>query len=238
MSERFIDAGLELGGKDPAYVAPDIDLEFAAANLVDGACFNTGQSCCAIERVYVHESVHAEFLERAKAHLEAYVLGDPADAATTMGPLANPAAIADLDAQVADALARGATCLTGRKARDGRFYEPTLLDNCPIDSLVMQEESFGPLLPVLAVSSDEEALAHFNDTQFGLTASVWTNDRDRAHRFAAHHDTGTIFQNRCDFADPSLPWQGFKDPGRGASLPPYGLLALTRRKSTHCRAAP
>ena len=100
------------------------------------------------------------------------------------------------------------------------------------------EESFGPLLPVLAVSSDEEALAHFNDTQFGLTASVWTNDRDRAHRFAAHHDTGTIFQNRCDFADPSLPWTGFKDTGRGASLSPYGLLALTRRKSTHFRAAP
>jgi len=238
IAERFIDAGLELGGKDPAYVAEDIDVEFAAANLVDGACFNSGQSCCAIERVYVHESVHAEFLERAKTHLEAYVLGDPSDDATTMGPLANAGSIEVLDAHVADALSRGATCITGGKARDDRFYEPTLVDGCPNDSAIMQEESFGPLLPVLAVSSDDEALAHFNDTDFGLTASVWTTDRDRARRFAEHHDTGTIFQNRCDFADPSLPWTGFRDTGRGASLSPYGLLALTRRKSTHFRTAP
>ncbi len=233
LSNRFIDCGLELGGKDPAYVAEDSDPEFAAQNIVDGACFNAGQSCCAVERVYVHRSVHQAFLEHARAHLEAYVLGDPTNPATTMGPLADSRALAGLAAQVEDALARGAKCLVGGGTRDGRFFEPTLLDGCPNDSLVMQAESFGPLLPVLVVDDDAQALAHFNDTSFGLTASVWTRDRERAHWFARGHDTGTLFQNRCDFADPRLPWTGFRDTGRGASLSMYGLLNLSRQKSTH-----
>ncbi|TDJ69824.1 MAG: aldehyde dehydrogenase family protein [Planctomycetota bacterium] len=234
---RFIEVGLELGGKDPAYVAADADLDLAVPNIVDGACYNAGQSCCAIERVYVHATVHAEFLERAQALLAEYRTGDPLDEGTTMGPLAQRKAIPFLEDQVQDAVRRGARLLAGGTGTDGRFFAPTLLDGCPNDSEVMQAESFGPLLPVLAVGSDEEALAHMNDSRFGLTASIWTEDEERAERMAAGLETGTVFMNRCDYLDPALPWTGVKDSGKGVTLSRYGFQHLTRRKSIHLRVS-
>ena len=234
---RFLDTGLELGGKDSAYVAADADLESTVANIVDGACYNAGQSCCGIERVYVHASRHDAFLEHARRQLAEYRLGDPLDESTTMGPLASRSAVTFLDEQVADAVGRGAKLLLGGKPAGalGQFFEPTLLDHCPNDSGVMQEESFGPILPVRAVGSDDEALAMMNDSRFGLTASVWTVDRARAEHFAAGLQVGTVFQNRCDFLDPGLPWTGVKDSGKGSTLSHYGFVQLTRRKAIHLR---
>lgn len=234
-SRRFVDAGLELGGKDPAYVAADADLEFAAANVVEGACYNAGQSCCAIERVYVESSVLDEFLVLAQRFLADYRGGDPLDDATTLGPLADSDALSFLEGQVEDAVSRGARLLAGGESAEGRFFQPTLLAGCPNDSEVMQEESFGPLVSVLGVSGDDEALSHMNDTRFGLTASVWTQDRERAEWFARRLEAGTVFQNRCDYLDPALPWTGYGDSGKGSTLSRYGFFHLTRRKSIHFR---
>ena len=235
---RFIDCGLELGGKDPAYVAADSDLAFSAPNIVDGACYNAGQSCCAVERAYVDASLYDDFLARAEAVMKDYVLGDPLDEATTLGPMAQKKSIAALEAQVADALARGARLITGGRAVDDVFFAPTLLADVPQDALVMQEESFGPILPVRSVKSDEEALESMNDSRFGLTASVWTEDMQRAERFVRELETGTVFANRCDYLDPSLPWTGVKDSGRGSTLSRYGYVHLTRRKAVHLRHVP
>ena len=237
-AERFIDAGLELGGKDPAYIAEDADLEFAIANTVDGACYNAGQSCCAVERVYVHHTLLDDYLAGAREALEAYRTGDPLEEETTLGPLASRGALDFLEEQVRDAVGRGASLLTGgARIPDctGNFFQPTLLAAVPNDASAMQEESFGPILPVLGVSGDEEALAHMRDTRFGLTASIWTSDQERAERFARSLDAGTIFQNRCDFLDPALPWTGYLDSGKGSTLSRYGYLHLTRRKSIHFR---
>ncbi|MCA9184545.1 MAG: aldehyde dehydrogenase family protein [Pirellulaceae bacterium] len=235
---RFIDVGLELGGKDPAYVACDADLDFAAENIVDGACYNAGQSCCAIERVYVHKDVYDAFLEKCLPFVQAYKLGDPFDSSTTLGPLARRAGLKELKNHVDTAIADGARLLAGGHpvpGTAGNFFEPTLLADVPQSTLVMQEESFGPLIPVAAVPSDEEAIARMNDSRYGLTASVWTRDRDRAMSMARQLQAGTIFQNRCDFVDPSQPWTGWGDSGRGSTLSRYGFWNLTRRKSLHLR---
>lgn len=237
-ARRFIDVGLELGGKDPAYVAADADIEVAAAGVVDGACYNAGQSCCAVERVYVHANVYDAFMERAQTHLEALVMGDPLADGTTLGPLASRSALEFLETQVRDAESRGARVLLGgRRAPDtsGNFFPPTLIADVPNDADVMQEESFGPILPVLRVADDEEALQRMNDTQLGLTASLWTRDTERAERLARELDVGTVFQNRCDYLDPALPWTGARDSGKGSTLSRYGYFHLTRRKSLHFR---
>jgi acyl-CoA reductase-like NAD-dependent aldehyde dehydrogenase len=236
--ERGISAGLELGGKDPAYVAEDAELDFTVANVVEGACANAGQSCCAVERAYVHESLYAAFLERATLVLQAYRLGDALEETTTLGPLVDRAALAKVEEHVADALARGARLLCGgrrRAALPGWFYEPTLLADVPAEALVMREETFGPVLPVRAVRDDDEALAAMNDSRYGLTASVWTRDEARVERFVRALECGTVFQNRCDFLAPGLPWTGWKESGLGSTLSRYGFLALTRRKSVHLR---
>ena len=238
VSSRLIGVGLELGGKDPAYVAEDADLGFAAENVVDGACYNAGQSCCAVERVYVHRAVYDEFVERTQQVLEQYQLGDPLDQRTTMGPLASRAALDLLDRQMADGRRRGAEIrLGGRRLEgaEGNFFLPTLMLKVPNDAEVMQVESFGPILPVRPVNNDREALALMNDSTLGLTASVWSSDRERADWFAERLKVGTVYQNRCDYLDPALPWTGVKESGLGSSLSAYGFYHLTRRQSINFR---
>ena len=233
-ADRFIDVGLELGGKDPAYVAADADLARAVENLVDGACYNAGQSCCGIERVYVHASLYDSFVERAIPLMNAYRTGDPLADGTTLGPMAQASALDELDAQVKDAVSQGARVLTGGR-REGPFYLPTLVTGAPQASAIVQEENFGPLLPVIKVADDAEAIRWMNDSRYGLTASVWTADAARAGVMASQLNAGVVFQNRCDFIDPALPWSGWGDSGRGSSLSRHGYLALTRRKGLHLR---
>ncbi len=235
-SRRFLDVGLELGGKDPAYVAEDADLDLAVANIVDGACYNAGQSCCAVERIYVHRKIYGEFLERAAPLLAMYRLGDPMKEETTMGPLVSRDALASLEEKIAEAQELGAKLIMGGKRLEntaGNFFPPTLLANVVNHARVMQEESFAPILPVHPVAHDDEALVRMNDTSFGLTASVWTKSAERAERFARKLDVGTIYQNRCDYLDPALPWTGARDSGKGSTLSRYGFYQLTRRKSIH-----
>ncbi|MEO7094253.1 MAG: aldehyde dehydrogenase family protein [Polyangiales bacterium] len=234
-AQRFIEVGLELGGNDPAYVAADADLEQALAGIVDGACYNAGQSCCAVERVYVHRSLYAKFLAGAETLMRAYVLGDPRSDATNLGPIAQPNQPAVLEKQVDDAVKRGARVLLGGKPTQvegkGRFFQPTLLADVDEASDVMSLESFGPLLPVAPVDGDDDALARMNDDDLGLTASVWTRDRERAARFAARLEFGTVYMNRCDALDPGLPWTGVKDSGKGSTLSVLGFEHLTRPKA-------
>jgi acyl-CoA reductase-like NAD-dependent aldehyde dehydrogenase len=238
-SSRFLHVGLELGGNDPAYVAPDCDFDKTVENIVDGAIYNAGQSCCAVERVYVHRSLYPRFVDACEALVRAYVLGDPKDAATTLGPTAQPNHPSELESFVEDAASRGARVVTGGKrtaaAGRGRFFEATLVRDVGPASMLMQKESFGPILPIAPVESDEEALACMNASALGLTASVWTSDRERADRMARALEYGTVFMNRCDHVDPSLPWSGWKDSGRGLSLGHLGFDQLTRPKALHYR---
>ena len=236
---RFLHPCLELGGNDPAYVAADCDLENAVENVVDGAMYNAGQSCCAVERVYVHEAVYGRFLEMAEPLVRAYVMGDPTRPQTTLGPIAQPHHVPELAALVEDAKTNGGRVVAGGKRASvggrGRFFEATLVAECTQSMELFQKESFGPILPVARVASDEEAVVRMNDSRLGLTASVWTGDRERAARFAHALEHGTVFMNRCDYLDPALPWGGWKDSGRGASLGAIGLHALTRPKAVHFR---
>jgi acyl-CoA reductase-like NAD-dependent aldehyde dehydrogenase len=238
-TDRFMHPGLELGGNDPAYVAPDCDLARTVENVVDGAIYNAGQSCCAIERVYVHRSLYGRFLEMAEPLVRKYVMGDPTHDATTLGPIAQPHHVAELEALTRDAQARGARIVAGGRRANvsgrGRFFEATLVADGDHSMQLFQRESFGPIVPLMAVDSDEQALAMMNDSSLGLTASVWTSDRDRAARFAAALECGTVFMNRCDYLDPALPWSGWKDSGRGVSLSALGFEALTSAKSIHFR---
>jgi acyl-CoA reductase-like NAD-dependent aldehyde dehydrogenase len=213
--DRFLHVGLELGGNDPAYVAADADLAKTVENVVDGAIYNAGQSCCAVERVYVHESRYEDFIAAAEPLVRAYVLGDPNDDKTTLGPIAQPWHVKELTAMVGDAKAKGAKVVTGGEAcaasGKGRFFQATLLRDVPQSADLMQKESFGPILAVSAVSSDEDALAKMNDSRLGLTASIWTKDKERAERLARDLEFGTVYMNRCDALDPALPWTGVKD---------------------------
>jgi len=234
---RFLHIGYELGGNDGAYVAEDADVARSIENLVDGAMYNAGQSCCAIERVFVHARHYAAFIEGAEKLVRAYVLGDPLDDATTMGPIAQPLHVEELEGLVRDAVRGGAKLVVGGErcsvAGRGRFFQPTMLLNVRADSRVMREEQFGPLLVVQQVASDEEAVARINDSVYGLTASLWTSDAERAARIADDLRVGTVFMNRCDYVDPLLPWSGVGLSGRGHSLSRIGFDALTRPRALH-----
>lgn len=236
-ADRFLHVGLELGGNDPAYVAADCDIQKAAESLVDGAMYNAGQSCCAVERVYVHASLYEKFIEAAEAIVKGYVLGDPMADTTSMGPIAQPNHVAELEAFVGDATSKGAKLVAGGKKQTvdgkGRFFQPTLLRDVTHAMDLFKKESFGPILPVSPVSSDDEALQKMNDSQLGLTAAVYTMDRERAARMARALQAGTVFMNRCDALDPALPWSGVKDTGRGVTLSSLGFDYLTRPKAIH-----
>jgi acyl-CoA reductase-like NAD-dependent aldehyde dehydrogenase len=240
-AQRFIDVGLELGGKDPVYVAPDADLDHAVANVIDGAFYNAGQSCCGVERIYVHASVYDRFVEGALAEVRKYRLGDPLAKDTSMGPMAQPDAPQKLQAMVDEARARGGRVLCGGKpthdpAGKGRFFDPALVaDASHAMHGLMVEESFGPVVGVTRVQDDDEAVRLMNDSPYGLTAAIWTRDQERAFRVGAQLETGTFFMNRCDYLDPMLPWTGVKDSGKGVSLSKYGFHSVTRRKSFHLR---
>ncbi|HEY2661192.1 MAG TPA: aldehyde dehydrogenase family protein [Caulobacteraceae bacterium] len=237
----FTNIGLELGGKDPAYVRADADLHHAIENLVDGAFYNSGQCCCGIERIYVHESLYDRFVDGAAALASGYVLGDPRDAATTLGPMAQGRLADIVRDQTAQALSLGAKALIdpSRFAADpgaGAYLAPQVLVNVDHGMRVMTEESFGPVVGIMKVTGDEQALKLMNDSIYGLTAAIWTSDVDAAQALGERLETGTVFMNRCDYLDPGLAWTGVKDTGRGATLSKLGYDALTRPKSFHLRS--
>lgn len=239
-SERFISVGLELGGKDPAYVRADADVAFAAENIVDGAFFNSGQSCCGIERIYVHKDQYDDFVSKALELTSSYVLGNPLMAGVNLGPVISSSAASCIRDQVDEAVAAGAVSLLPASAYeahrpDSAYVSPRLLIGVNHSMRVMTEETFGPVVGIMRVSSDEEAVQMMNDSAFGLTASIWTADVEAAERLAGAVDAGTVFANRCDYLDPSLPWSGVKDSGRGATLSVLGYEHLTRPKAYHLR---
>ena len=239
-SGHFLGLGLELGGKDPAYVRSDADLAHSVENLVDGSFFNSGQSCCGIERIYVHRSVYPEFVERFVALTRQYVLGSPLNEATTLGPVIKQSAAEFVRRQISDAVAMGARALIDPAEfpadRPGSAYlAPQVLVDVDHGMSVMRDESFGPVVGIMAVDDDEEAIALMNDSEFGLTASIWTRDLDAAERIGDRIATGTVFMNRCDALDPALAWTGVKNTGRGATLSRVGYETLTRPKSFHLR---
>lgn len=237
----FMTLGLELGGKDPAYVLPDVKMDHAVANLVDGAFYNSGQCCCGIERVYVHEKVYDEFVEGFIAETRNYVVGNPLDAATTMGPMAQARFADAIREQKAEALRKGARAnidMTVDQDKPGSPYiAPEVLTDVNHQMSVMREESFGPIVGIMKVRNDEEAIALMNDSPYGLTASIWTTDTDHAATIGDRIETGTVFMNRCDYVDPGLVWTGVKDTGKGGAMSLVGYENLTRPKSYHLREA-
>lgn len=240
LAGTFATLGLELGGKDPAYVRADADLDYAVGNLVDGAFYNSGQCCCGIERVYVHESLYDRFVDGFVDLTSQYKLGNPLDEATTLGPMAQARFAAWVREQTEEALRKGAKAhidVSGFEAnKEGTPYlAPQVLTNVDHQMSVMREESFGPVVGIMKVKDDAEALQLMNDSPYGLTASLWTEDVDAAAGIADQIETGTVFMNRCDYLDPALVWTGVKDTGKGAALSEIGFHNLTRPKSFHFR---
>ena len=236
---RMVRLQLELGGKDPTYVADDVDPKAAAESLADGAMYNTGQSCCSVERIYVHERVHDAFVEHFKATVAGFKSGEPLAEGTYIGPLTRAAQLDVLEAHVADALAKGATLVAGGKrvARPGNWFEPTVLTNVNHTMAVMRDESFGPIIGIQKVASDDEALALMNDTRYGLTAGMYTRDEARAAKLLRRVNAGSVYWNCCDRVSPRLPWSGHGDSGVGVTLSTYGIQAFTRPRAWHLRSA-
>jgi acyl-CoA reductase-like NAD-dependent aldehyde dehydrogenase len=235
---RFAGVGLELGGKDPAYVRPDVAFDHAVENLVDGAFFNSGQSCCGIERIYVHADIYDRFVEAFVALAGEYRLGNPLDPSINLGPLVRTSAAEFVRGQIAEAVASGARSLIDESlfpaSRAGTPYlAPQVLVDVDHTMRLMTEENFGPVAGIMRVGSDEEAIAMMNDSRYGLTASVWTTDDEAALRLGERIETGTVFMNRCDYLDPALAWTGVKESGRGCTLSSIGYEHLTRPKSFH-----
>lgn len=207
-SDRIVGVGLELGGKDPAYVRGDVDIAWAAEEIVDGAVFNSGQSCCSIERVYVDEKIHDQFVEAVQNVLKGYKLGDPFDKSTHVGPVISKRSKEAIEAHIKDALDKGATDATPENESfsnpppKGNFVKPTLLTDVTHEMAVMKDETFGPVIPVMKVKHDEEAVALMNDCEFGLTASIWTKDNATGYELSEQVEAGTVFVNRCDFPSP------------------------------------
>ncbi|MDD7971120.1 aldehyde dehydrogenase family protein [Roseinatronobacter sp. HJB301] len=235
----FTGLGLELGGKDPGYVREDADLDAAVDGLMDGAMFNSGQCCCGIERIYVHESLYDAFVDKAVDWVKAQRLGNPLEPETTMGPMAHVRFATTVRGQIDEALATGARALIDPAlfpADDGGAYlAPQILVDVDHSMRVMREESFGPVVGIMPVRDDAQAVSLMNDSPYGLTASIWTRDATAARHIGAQLDCGTILMNRCDYLDPALCWSGCKDTGRGAALSKLGYLALTRSKSYHLK---
>lgn len=236
----FTGLGLELGGKDPGYVRADADLDAAVDTLMDGAMYNSGQCCCGIERIYVHESLYDAFVEKAVAWVNKLVLGNPLEEETTLGPMANKRFADVVRSQIADAVTEGARALIDpalfpADRGEDAYLAPQILVDVNHEMRVMREESFGPVVGIMPVSGDEEAIAAMNDSDYGLTCSIWTQDAEAAAEIGARLETGTVFMNRCDYLDPALCWTGCKDTGRGASLSYLGYLSVTRPKSYHLK---
>jgi acyl-CoA reductase-like NAD-dependent aldehyde dehydrogenase len=238
----FIGVGLELGGKDPGYVRADADPARAAEQLMDGALFNSGQCCCGIERIYVARPLFDALVEKAVAIAQGHVLGNPLETATTLGPMAQPRFARLVREQVAEAVAAGARTLVDPRRfplddGEGAYLAPQVLVGVDHSMRLMREENFGPVVGIMAVRDDEEAIRLMNDSEYGLTAAICTNDAGAAEAIGARLETGTVFMNRCDYLDPALCWTGCKDTGRGAALSALGYQSLTRPKSYHLRKA-
>lgn len=238
-AKRLMKVQLELGGKDPAYIAEDVNIAAVAPAVADGAFYNTGQSCCALERIYVHKAIYEPFLEKFMETVQAFVVGDPLDEDTYIGPLARPAQLDFLTQQVEDAIAKGGKLLSGGKRieRPGYFFEPTVLTDVNHTMSVMVDESFGPIIGIQKVSGDDEALRLMADTPYGLTASVYTPSRDRAQALLQQINAGTVYWNCCDRVSPRLPWSGRGHSGIGLTLSTYGIQTFTQPKAWHWRAS-
>jgi acyl-CoA reductase-like NAD-dependent aldehyde dehydrogenase len=240
IGQRFINVGLELGGKDPAYVRSDCDLNHAIENLIDGAFFNSGQSCCGIERIYVDKSIFKDFVDGAKSLTEKYILGDPSDSNTNLGPVVRMSAANFIRSQMEEAIAQGANKIVDESkfeiaSLDNCYVAPQILVNVNHEMRFMTEETFGPTVGIMPVESENEAINLMNDSPYGLTASLWTKDFEFAKSFGKKIDTGTFFMNRCDALDPALAWTGVKDTGVGCSLSKLAFDHLTRPQSFHMR---
>jgi acyl-CoA reductase-like NAD-dependent aldehyde dehydrogenase len=235
---RLIKVQLELGGKDPVYVCPDVDVAAAAASLADGAFYNTGQSCCSVERLYVHAAIYDDFVQAFSAEVKAFKSGPVRDEGTYLGAITRPAHLAVLEAQVADAQAKGARLLMGGKRLPGpgSFFEPTVFTQVDHSMDLMREETFGPLIGIQKVSGDDEAVQKMNDTAYGLTAGVYTKDAARAEAILSLVQAGSAYWNCCDRVSPRLPWSGRGHSGIGSVLAPSGILAFTQPKALHLRA--
>jgi acyl-CoA reductase-like NAD-dependent aldehyde dehydrogenase len=237
LAPRLVKVQLELGGKDPTYVRADADAKVAAESLADGAMYNAGQSCCSVERIYVHESLHDAFVEHFLATVAGFKVGDPMDPATYIGAITRAPQLAVLDAQVDDARAKGAKLLCGGKRLPGpgNWYAPTVFTDVNHTMALMREESFGPIIGIQKVRGDDEAVALMNDTRYGLTAGVFTRDAARARELLDRINAGSVYWNCCDRVSPRLPWSGHGDSGVGLTLSTHGIQTFTRPKAWHLR---